>query len=196
MFVLLNIKGWNGSNSSEQRTKQFKNRENVYQSACLALCLHLPEKKTLLKTRSENLHFPLSNILWHSCFLLTNPPVGCTRNITVCQSVIKKNNMCSSVSIWRRQHQMSMTLFDVLLFFGDVLHQTFSENRETETGKVVLQAAVVFRYRLTLGWTLGFDSHNPISRVNNYKIITPVQHHLGSIPWSGFPPATCVLNVL
>lgn len=46
-----------------QRTKRFKNRENLYQSACLALCLHLPEKKTLLKTRSENLHFPLSNIL-------------------------------------------------------------------------------------------------------------------------------------
>lgn len=62
--------------------------------------------------------------------------------------------------------------------------------------RVVLQAAAVFRYQLTLGWTLGFDSHNPISRVNNYKIITPVQHHLGSILRSGFPPATCVLNVL
>lgn len=39
-------------------------------------------------------------------------------------------------------------------------------------------------HTLTLGWTLSFDSDNPISSeytVNNYKIITPVQHPLGSI---------------
>lgn len=66
-------------------------------------------------------------------------------------------------------------------------------------GKVVVKLVQMPRrprvYTLTLGWTLGFDSHNPISWVNNYKIITLVQHHLGSIQQSGsLPPLVCLMS--
>lgn len=60
--------------------------------------------------------------------------------------------------------------------------QEKQKNQEAEREWKLLQMLLLqFGSKLTLGWTLSFDSNNPISWVNNYKIITPVQHHLGSI---------------
>lgn len=80
-------------------------------------------------------------------------------------------------------------------FIKVIFSHNFGWNVKTKCCKFVVNTPAVRAHVLTLGWTLGFDSHNPISWVNNYKIITLVQHHLGSIQQSGsLPPLVCLMS--